>query len=325
MANTPSTKSWFGALLGKIYALGVELELMQGLDFRDGLTVTPNADTKLLEIRATGGGGGSGHTIQEEGVSLTQRAVMNFVGPNVTATDSGGKTVITVSGPTTAYVDAADATLLALIPVAGGAPGSINLAGVAASAGTDPDFARQDHVHSLSGQMAFASLPDGGACSVMLRAANSTGVFAAVGSTTVGHVLRIGAGPVAGWGPIDLADADTVGASVLQPANGGRRPITYSQITLSANAATLALGTATEWELAANSTAANSTINLATTGTPADGEELIVWLNSQGHQVTFHSNGTGVDILVIAASTVAKGYMFVWDTVDWNPAGIVRV
>ncbi|MBI3231850.1 MAG: hypothetical protein HYZ51_02090, partial [Candidatus Doudnabacteria bacterium] len=50
---------------------------------------------------AAGGGGGSAHTIQDEGVSLTARTNLNFVGANVTATDGGAgpnSTIITVGG-----------------------------------------------------------------------------------------------------------------------------------------------------------------------------------------------------------------------------------
>lgn len=41
---------------------------------------------------------GGGHTIEDEGVALTQRASLNFVGAGVTAADSGGKTVVTIPG-----------------------------------------------------------------------------------------------------------------------------------------------------------------------------------------------------------------------------------
>lgn len=39
-----------------------------------------------------------GHAIQDEGSSLTQRSIINFVGPGVVATDAGGKTVVTIAG-----------------------------------------------------------------------------------------------------------------------------------------------------------------------------------------------------------------------------------
>src|SRR3990172_9573409 len=44
--------------------------------------------------------GGTGHTIQDEGTSLTARTNLNFVGANVTVTDDAGNnaTVVTISG-----------------------------------------------------------------------------------------------------------------------------------------------------------------------------------------------------------------------------------
>ncbi len=41
---------------------------------------------------------GGGHTIEDEGVALTQRTSLNFTGAGVTATDTGGKTVVTIPG-----------------------------------------------------------------------------------------------------------------------------------------------------------------------------------------------------------------------------------
>jgi hypothetical protein len=48
----------------------------------------------------------TGYTLaQEEGSSLPHRQIMNFVGTGVTATDAGGKTIVTIPGtiPTTNY------------------------------------------------------------------------------------------------------------------------------------------------------------------------------------------------------------------------------
>lgn len=42
--------------------------------------------------------GTAGHTIQDEGVGLTQRSVLNFVGAGVTATDGGTETTVTIPG-----------------------------------------------------------------------------------------------------------------------------------------------------------------------------------------------------------------------------------
>lgn len=45
-------------------------------------------------------GGGTGHIIQDEGVSLTQRSKLNFIGSSVIATDNAGNdsTDITITG-----------------------------------------------------------------------------------------------------------------------------------------------------------------------------------------------------------------------------------
>lgn len=46
------------------------------------------------------GGGGSAHVIENEGTPLAARSNLNFVGAGVDATDAGGKTVVTIPGPT---------------------------------------------------------------------------------------------------------------------------------------------------------------------------------------------------------------------------------
>lgn len=48
-------------------------------------------------IGFTAVGSGSGHTIQDEGIALTQRSILNFVGAGVTVTDDGSsKTIVTI-------------------------------------------------------------------------------------------------------------------------------------------------------------------------------------------------------------------------------------
>lgn len=53
--------------------------------------------------------GSSGHTIEDEGSVLTARTSLNFVGAGVTATDAGGKTVVTI--PSSSPVVAAPGNL----------------------------------------------------------------------------------------------------------------------------------------------------------------------------------------------------------------------
>jgi len=59
--------------------------------------------TDIQELRLDDGTifvplGGGGHVIEDEGVALPQRTVMNFVGGGVTGSDVGGETVITIPG-----------------------------------------------------------------------------------------------------------------------------------------------------------------------------------------------------------------------------------
>lgn len=61
--------------------------------------------------------GGGGHTIQEEGSSLAQETILNFVGANVTCADSGGKTVCTITGANNALSNLSSVSVnTALIP-----------------------------------------------------------------------------------------------------------------------------------------------------------------------------------------------------------------
>jgi hypothetical protein len=73
------------------------------LNFGTNLTGT-YAGNGRVTINATGGSGG--HTIQDEGVSLTARTNLNFVGVGVTVTDGGAgpdSTIVTI--PTSSYTD----------------------------------------------------------------------------------------------------------------------------------------------------------------------------------------------------------------------------
>lgn len=64
-----------------------------------GSNITLTAGTDSITIASTGGGGGSQHTIQEEGTPLTARSNLNFVGGSVTATDDAinDATIITIT------------------------------------------------------------------------------------------------------------------------------------------------------------------------------------------------------------------------------------
>ncbi len=90
--------TWLDKLLGpRVFIAGTEVSpRASSWDFLTGASAVYNSASKRLEFTLSGGGGGSGHTIQDEGVSLTTRALLDVVGPNVVATDTGTKTRISV-------------------------------------------------------------------------------------------------------------------------------------------------------------------------------------------------------------------------------------
>jgi len=67
-----------------------------------------------------GGGGGGGYTIvQDEGVALTVRTTLNFVGAGVTATDDGTRTVVTIPGGGAGAVTSVFTRIGAVVAVTG--------------------------------------------------------------------------------------------------------------------------------------------------------------------------------------------------------------
>lgn len=89
--------TWADYLAGqRLFVAGVEQSPRRNAwNLASGFSVAWNASTQMWDITASGGGGG-GHTIEDEGTPLTARASLNFVGVNVSVADSGGKTVVTV-------------------------------------------------------------------------------------------------------------------------------------------------------------------------------------------------------------------------------------
>lgn len=62
------------------------------------IIVTSNTNYGATYCGAGAFGGGGYTTVEDEGVALPPRTIMNFVGASVTATDVGGKTVVTING-----------------------------------------------------------------------------------------------------------------------------------------------------------------------------------------------------------------------------------
>lgn len=71
-----------------------------------------NNTTYMATANSTGGGAGGYNTIQDEGLALPQRTIMNFIGAGVTASDVGGKTQIDIIGGIIDITEAAISTLI---------------------------------------------------------------------------------------------------------------------------------------------------------------------------------------------------------------------
>lgn len=111
--------SWPDYLAGqRLFVAGVEQSPRRNAwNLASGFSVAFNTSTNMWDITATGGGG-SGHTIEDEGTPLTARTSLNFVGVNVSVADSGGKTVVTIDA-----VSLAGSGVTGTLPVARGGTG----------------------------------------------------------------------------------------------------------------------------------------------------------------------------------------------------------
>ena len=69
------------------------------LDFSTGMGVTISGYRATI-VSSGGGGGAGGHTIQDEGIDLTARTNLNFIGDGVTVSDNAGtdSTDVTING-----------------------------------------------------------------------------------------------------------------------------------------------------------------------------------------------------------------------------------
>jgi hypothetical protein len=198
--------SWLDGIFNRIFSRGNELELGAGVDFLAPLSASRNPVTKRIEVTSDGGPGGGGHTIENAGVALVQRASLNFVG--FTVADVGAKSTVTL--PT--------------IGTAGLAAGAVT--GVKLRAGT----ARGQQL-VWDGSAWYLRAPKTGAA---LADASVTLQFNTAGSyfwplatnTTAIRTLTLGttglaAGPMAGFGAEVTIEFDRALSHNIVIANGG--------------------------------------------------------------------------------------------------------
>jgi hypothetical protein len=92
---------------------------------------------KYIATTSSGGGGATinGHIIQDEGVSLPQQPILDFVGNGVTATNGAGKTIVNIPGGAI-IIPTTNANLKTLVSTNSIIPGAYYLV-------TDPGYADQ--------------------------------------------------------------------------------------------------------------------------------------------------------------------------------------
>lgn len=193
-----------------------------------------------------GGFGGAGHAIKDEGVAVTPRNSLNFVGSNVSLSDDGSNTIVTIgaisltagvsgvlpvaNGGTGLSAGGSNGTILTMVSgaPAWAAPGGGSLTApanpaddgklaIAASGNFSYALLANANV-SATAAIALSKLADGAACSVAGRSANSTGAHADIASSADGDVFRR-AGGALGWGTIATAGIADSAVTLAKLAN----------------------------------------------------------------------------------------------------------
>lgn len=119
-------------------------------------------------------GEGAGHTIHDEGVAVTQRTVLNFIGAAVTAADEPGntRTNVTIDAPTTADLeDEASARAAADTAVSDAAAGAV---AAEVTARADADSALDSRVAAIEGDYVTAADLEGATMEVLTLESDAT-------------------------------------------------------------------------------------------------------------------------------------------------------
>lgn len=89
--NTTTQKVEIVKNSGAVVGTRKQLNFIEGANIT--LTITDDGGNDQVDIEIASSGGASGYaTVQEEGVSLTQRSTINFIGGGITAADDAGNT-----------------------------------------------------------------------------------------------------------------------------------------------------------------------------------------------------------------------------------------
>jgi hypothetical protein len=194
-------------------------------------------------VGAGGGGGGGYTTVLNQGVAVTQRSTIDFVGAGVSSADVGGVTRVTISsssGPTGSAVgqtqlwdgaawqagalDLADADArTGTLPAANGGTGIAGAGGTANRVLTTTNGSTWVAglvalTTMVSGLLPPANFADGSATSVFGRSLGTSGAQASIAASADGQTLRRSGG-VLGFGALNLADNTNAVTGLLPLAN----------------------------------------------------------------------------------------------------------
>jgi hypothetical protein len=162
------------------------------------IVISPADGKGDVTISSTGGGGVGGHTIQDEGTALPQRANLNFVGPGITASDDAANNATKVQVITT------------------GSPRDIQ-AGDTAEEGIADELARRDHKHGVpvDEPIAVGAANAEGSATTLAR---SDHVHEGVHQIIAGTGIQVN--PSSGLGDVTISTSEVPGSVVLFNTTG---------------------------------------------------------------------------------------------------------
>lgn len=177
---------------------------------QNGYVLTSDANGNASWQPGSGGGGSGYNLIQNNGVSVTQRTTINL-STLLTATDSGGKTALTINVTNLAN-DNTFVTTLAnnttfITELTDNSTFQSNIITVI---NNDPSLS-VDLTSQVTGVLPVGNGGSGANTLTGLLQGNGTSPFTTVtNSTTVGQVLRVTGANTYAWGAVNLADTDAI-------------------------------------------------------------------------------------------------------------------
>ena len=184
--------------LGSIGTEGLVIPNHSGdLSAGNVLSVPVNPEDPVNKAYCDANAGGGGHTIQEEGVDLTQRTNLNFTGTGVTATDDAGNDATKVT------INLTDTS--GLVPYTG-ATTDVDLGANDLTVDTDTLF-----VDSTNGRLGVGTTTPSQPIEVISQTIGYMAAFRAMFNHTSGAILRVYKSRGTYASPLRTRNGDTLG------------------------------------------------------------------------------------------------------------------